>query len=402
MPFPLDLPTLVAFAAFLHLALAGVMVYTQVFRKVYPGFSSWMGSHLAWAAGAALLCLRQGVDDATFVLVGNACFLVFVALNVAGYQQYVGLQHRGWRRRCVWGVVVAAMVLLAYFYFIDKNFEARVVVFSASTGGLILWGLLEPRFRAVRRYAAEGIFIAVVGISCLLQWWRVLLVLTHSELLLYSSGNPADIPFKLSMTLDAFIALGMVFSQISMTSERVEEELEDALRVARDQAHTDHLTGCHNRRYFLELVQGALARAQRTGEPVCLAMLDVDHFKAINDGEGHLAGDAVLRNLYQVLRPTLRQTDVFGRLGGEEFALCLERTSLAEAAVVMERLRALLRGASLLEHKPEMRISVSIGVACWMPGQSLEQLLARADEAMYIAKAAGRDRVQVATDRAAP
>jgi diguanylate cyclase (GGDEF)-like protein len=157
-------------------------------------------------------------------------------------------------------------------------------------------------------------------------------------------------------------------------------------------ARTDALTGLPNRRSLDEELPRELARARRQGTPVCAVMLDIDHFKEFNDSKGHHAGDALLKQTAAAWRDALRDTDYVAfygfvaRYGGEEFAVVLPDCHLDQATAVVERLRASM---------PHERTS-SAGVARWNGSENAEELLARADAALYRAKRSGRDRAIVA------
>jgi diguanylate cyclase (GGDEF)-like protein len=162
---------------------------------------------------------------------------------------------------------------------------------------------------------------------------------------------------------------------------------------------TDLLTGCLNRRGFFERAVGAIGQARRAGEVVAVAMLDIDHFKTINDRAGHAAGDAVLARLAGSIAADLRPGDVFGRLGGDEFALLLPGCSDEVALHTIERLRTRLR-ADLAGLKGGELLTISAGVASLAetskPEPALLAGLGAADDALYAAKQAGRDRVVLA------
>ena len=164
------------------------------------------------------------------------------------------------------------------------------------------------------------------------------------------------------------------------------------------EAHTDPLTGCANRRRFLELAARELARARRYPEELSVLMLDLDHFKEINDQHGHQAGDRVLQRLVRACQAMLRAEDAVGRLGGEEFAILLPETGSAKALDVAERLcRAVASAEVLLEAGPPLRFTTSIGVATVAPADfNVDAVLGRADRALYEAKSAGRNRVVAA------
>lgn len=156
---------------------------------------------------------------------------------------------------------------------------------------------------------------------------------------------------------------------------------------------SDALTGCFNRR-ALNSELAELQRLRERGHPHALVMVDIDHFKRINDTHGHAAGDAALRHCVAVLSGCLRDIDRFGRLGGEEFCALLPHTSLDDAARVAERMRAALAARPLVWHGREIAITASFGVAAGQPDDPLGELgLALADREVYRAKAAGRDLV---------
>lgn len=169
------------------------------------------------------------------------------------------------------------------------------------------------------------------------------------------------------------------------------EELETALRAAEADAFVDPLTGALNRRGFAHAHARELARAQRSGRRLALAMIDMDDFKRLNDVYGHLHGDRVLRHLVQVLQSALRPTDVLARFGGEEFVLLLPDSGAAEAGKVVERLRRIFSAGA--EEGLDHALTFSAGVVEHGLAETLEEAMARADEAAYAAKRAGKNRV---------
>jgi diguanylate cyclase (GGDEF)-like protein len=185
--------------------------------------------------------------------------------------------------------------------------------------------------------------------------------------------------------------LGRRLSQ-ALERSRMQEELRRA-------ASTDPLTGASNRRHFLEAGERELQRSRRYGHPLSVLMLDIDHFKRVNDRHGHAAGDEVLKAFVVSVQKMLREMDVLGRLGGEEFAIILPETALAEAILVAERLReAINRTAVPLSDGGTLKVTSSIGVSqCVGASEGLEECLTRADEALYRAKENGRDQVMAAS-----
>jgi diguanylate cyclase (GGDEF)-like protein len=163
-------------------------------------------------------------------------------------------------------------------------------------------------------------------------------------------------------------------------------------------ARTDALTGCANRRYFLELLDLERQRAWRYGTAFCILALDLDHFKDVNDRYGHLGGDNALCSFTQVIGAMLRPTDILGRMGGEEFQILLPESVAESAETLAERIRVAVERTVVLSGGDSFSVTVSIGVAQWRREDSIESLLSRADNALYAAKDAGRNRVRSETD----
>jgi len=161
------------------------------------------------------------------------------------------------------------------------------------------------------------------------------------------------------------------------------------------QAITDPLTGIHNRRQFLNLAEREVGRAARYEQPLCLLMCDIDRFKRINDTYGHETGDRAIRAVVEAIQNLLRPEAIFGRFGGEEFAILLPQADLAAALVAAERFRHAVRRQRIDTEEGPIGFTISIGVAPISPTVSLDLALQRADLALYDAKNAGRNRVRV-------
>ncbi|MDO9707312.1 sensor domain-containing diguanylate cyclase [Paracraurococcus lichenis] len=174
---------------------------------------------------------------------------------------------------------------------------------------------------------------------------------------------------------------------------------ERTLRRAHDEALaaalTDALTGLPNRRHILALLDEALAEAGRDAAPLCLALLDLDRFKGINDAHGHEGGDAVLRHFGRTCRERLRRGDHLGRLGGEEFLALIPHAGLRDAFGAVTRFREGFPAVELAAGETPLRYTFSVGLAEAAPGEDGASVLQRADRALYAAKAAGRDCVRI-------
>lgn len=167
----------------------------------------------------------------------------------------------------------------------------------------------------------------------------------------------------------------------------------DARQAAELLARIDPLTGLHNRRAFFELAGWAWDEARHNQQPLALIMLDIDHFKPINDQYGHGVGDAALVRLAQLLTYSCRDGDLLARWGGEEFIILLPHTNLEQAAVLAERIRASVAASPLTQQTPPVQLTVSLGVAQLQQQDRLEELVRQADACLYAAKGQGRNRV---------
>lgn len=198
----------------------------------------------------------------------------------------------------------------------------------------------------------------------------------------------------LAFALPWFAAMGGYVSRLRHTVAEANRRLQQALGRLEAMAAHDDLTGLYNRRFLMEFLEREAARARRSGSSYSLCVCDLDHFKRINDTLGHAAGDAALRHFALVAADAgLRTVDVFGRLGGEEFLIVLPDTDLAGARACAERVRAALAAQPVPGLPPDQCLTVTIGVVRAAPGDTPRETLARADRALYAAKAQGRDRV---------
>jgi len=190
-------------------------------------------------------------------------------------------------------------------------------------------------------------------------------------------------------------SLRFVLERYDNERKRAEFEAE-LMRMAR----FDELTGVANRRYLLDRLTQEMLRARRYGSPLCILMLDLDHFKRINDTYGHIVGDTVLATVASILRQTIRATDIPGRYGGEEFCVVLTETKADGAHLVAERLRRRIAAEAFPAAAGQsFHVTCSIGLAPYHETiKDVLAFIARADQALYRAKAAGRDRIVHAPD----
>ncbi|MEC4719052.1 GGDEF domain-containing protein [Noviherbaspirillum sp. CPCC 100848] len=198
------------------------------------------------------------------------------------------------------------------------------------------------------------------------------------------------------MTLRSLTLANASFSRLREKLLEKNRQLEQSLHRIEDMANRDYLTGVHNRRHFMSLLEMELQRSARSGRAFCLVMLDLDWFKAINDRFGHPVGDVVLQRLCLLAGDNLRAVDQVGRIGGEEFAILLPDASLDSGYTTIDRLRAAVHAYDWQQVADGLQVSFSAGVAAYGAGDSVHMMIKRADDALYEAKHAGRNRVQQA------
>ena len=179
------------------------------------------------------------------------------------------------------------------------------------------------------------------------------------------------------------------------------DELQMRLELTRVESFTDELTGLTNRKRFDQALELEMSEAEESGEPLCLLMVDIDHFKAFNDTHGHQTGDQVLRLVAHMLKTNVKGRDIAARYGGEEFVIILPKTKLTSAITVAEQIRIAVKSKELVKKSTNEslgHVTLSVGISCYRPGESIPEFIERADKCLYAAKEAGRDNVQAEAD----
>lgn len=250
-------------------------------------------------------------------------------------------------------------------------------------------------------YGLTGIAVCVFTVSIIVLRVKTFLLILSVPSLVFVSLGAIGMPlfsFLNSLTM-YLLSVGLAcILMLVIRSFRIRAFLseKELLRLSRH----DSLTGAANRRYLTELAEREVALAMRHGRPLSVAMIDVDHFKQINDTHGHNTGDEVIKLLVRTCTDNLRTIDHFGRIGGEEFAGVLPETAATEAVICAERLRRNVEGLRIETSEGPLQFTVSIGVAVLDETHGdWRSLLDEADGALYRAKRAGRNRVVLATRR---
>ncbi|MBD9483004.1 GGDEF domain-containing protein [Pseudomonas sp. PDM14] len=352
-------------------------------RDRIGGARHWSMAMLLLAGASLLFALRDIIPDLLSITIANIASLTSVAMIYAGSRAFFDLRPRNGVLAAA--VIITCLTMIACTYFVDL-FAMRVVIFSALSGALLfLYGLDVSRRRPRQsgRAAFPYLFTSVtvffdVLISCL----RIVNAIRMPDPGSSDFFAPTliNVLYYSTHSLLAFcISVGFIL----MLNERLHAMLEHQL------SH-DPLTNAYARTIVIEMTQRALASGR---SPVSLLLLDIDHFKQVNDDLGHQAGDAVLKHVVNTLADSLRPDEPLGRYGGEEFILLLRGAAEAQALRVAERLRERVAGTPYPHGETARPITLSIGCATATSGETLEQLLHRADAALYRAKRAGRNQV---------
>jgi diguanylate cyclase len=195
------------------------------------------------------------------------------------------------------------------------------------------------------------------------------------------------------LTIGRCMFLGIFSSSLRQSLYDSGLKLKEAYKRIEELAELDELTGSFNRRYIMRMLDDEIARAHRSQMPCSIALIDLDWFKRVNDAYGHPTGDEVLRTFAITVFANIRNIDRFGRYGGEEFLLVLPDTPNDVAARILDRLRAIIADLDWSAFSPGMQVTISAGVASLSPDETADIFLARADKALYVAKARGRNRI---------
>jgi len=275
--------------------------------------------------------------------------------------------------------VGAAILLLAYvMYQAGPAREAFTLFYLVA----MLFGVL--RLNAKRLMALALLALAAHGTVLHLSFLRSPSMDVRAALTEFA---------VLMIVLPWFAIMGGYVNRLRVRLSDSHRELKHAFDRIGELAIRDELTGAFNRRFLMESLAREHSRAERLGEPFSVCVVDIDHFKSINDTFGHAAGDAVLVHFAALAPRGLRGIDTFGRLGGEEFLLVLPGTGREGALAAAERLRAACEAAAFPGLPEGRRVTVTVGVATRAHGENVTTLLARADEALYQGKRAGRNRI---------
>ncbi|HEX7815671.1 GGDEF domain-containing protein [Dyella sp.] len=335
------------------------------------------------AAGWWLLGMRGMLGDWWAIGLANGLVIVSYAMTVRAMRMLLGAPSR---QRIIVVVSLTCWLVILWYAMVQPDYLARVL-WASIVVALDVALLIRPLARCLRAKGsiAERIMLGVLLMSASLLAWRIVDLLFGRA----PPGNILDRTFvntvymMLTSMQPTFTSIGFLL----MYNEAMQADLKRVARI-------DPLTGVANRLALAELARGVFDRAARGDEPFAVLMLDADHFKRINDRFGHDGGDKVLLTLVDSIRACLGRKEVIGRVGGEEFVVLSPQTTLKAAQELAERIRVAVEHAQLWIEGEVQSLTVSIGVTLSRAQDSdFETVLRRADQALYAAKRAGRNRV---------
>jgi len=380
----LDPHSIIALAGLMGLLMALVLFYMRnSYAPTVQGLNEWTGAPLVCFSSTVLFGLRDHLPELWSVWLANMLLYAGCVLYYLGSRRFFGAPIN----LHVWVIAggVLALVML-WFTLVQPSYAVRLGCFTLVMA--VLFGSHTRLYLHQQRLSFSMRFML-----SLLVLQTAMLVVRLGSVLAGDSGtglNDSSMLQTVYISVYSFTALALTIGAILMATDKVRAEFEHLA------AH-DSLTGVLNRRAMLDCCAVEFARCGRRQGQMALLMLDVDHFKNLNDTYGHHTGDAVLQSLVRRLQRPLRPGDQLGRYGGEEFVVLLPDTDLIGAATVAERLRVQAASAEE-EQAPLPSHTVSIGVATLREaggtGDSVDAMLRRADAALYRAKAQGRNRVE--------
>lgn len=375
----LDIKTLQAVTLVMVVLCSAVLFLLRKLHPGVPGLQYWAALALPVAVLAAALLVRgEGRPPLWNLVVSNLAIMGVPALLWAGARAYVAKPVM-WVRAVVpvVGLAVGSIVALELS---DAPLWTRFVVQGVFAGGLYLVTGMAMMARGIVRRPALYFFMGVISLHGLfLMLGRPIIVQGR-----FAATGSYEVPAV--VILESLVFFLLIFANVVVLAM---EHVNARLRLM---AEHDDLTGVFNRGTFLALLDKARARAMRHQEPLAVMALDLDHFKRINDQFGHQGGDAVLRAFTSRVLDNLRDQDVLGRIGGEEFAVFMPATPPSQAQAVAERLRQVCE-PNVSYRDQSVPFTVSVGVTMWRSAETADAVMNRADQALYQAKAQGRNRV---------
>ncbi len=378
-------PTLFITTFILVVLMTAVIFFAWRLNPRIGGLRDWFFAFLCAMLNIALFLAQPALPSVATPMLLQALLLSTGIFAVTGIYHY--LERDDIPYKLLLGSAAVTMVLTLSFLVMVDNPVMAFGMGSIMTGIYFLAASRLAWSPQVQRFPARSLFALAVAFHGAFMCLRIILLMKEVPGLVFTQSGWDGAQWILieQLVMTPVFGLGLLM----LANEKNANEL-------RQLAEIDSLTNLYNRGAFLKSLDQALSFAQRGHLRLCVMVLDVDHFKSINDNHGHDVGDIALRSVTKTILSCLRKEDVMGRLGGEEFAIYMLNTDLSDALVVAERIRAKVNAAPIVARGRSIACSISIGVSAFSSGDPLDRLIRRADQAMYFAKANGRNRVEYA------
>lgn len=376
-------PTLLLVLTILLAMMTCVLLAAWMFNPRIMGLREWFLGYVSALINILNFIFKPVSEPVIDLFITQTCLVSTGIFACWGVYLFIG--KRSFPIRISIAVLPVVLTGSLYFLLVEPNLVARFAIGSVTTGLLILVGGWSMLRSASANFPARILFGGALSFHGAFMLLRPFFISAPNKELLF-----ADISFGLSqLILIEQIAVSVLFTLgvVMLINERISRELNF-------RADRDFLTNLLNRGAFIRELKKSISMSTRAQVPLALMILDVDHFKSINDQFGHLAGDMALVEFAKVITQTIRSEDTAARLGGEEFAIVLPNTDLNSAIVIAERLRQNVANMLIAHETEVISLSVSIGVSRLTNADDLEAFIGRADQAMYAAKSAGRNCVQ--------
>ncbi|MFC4274217.1 GGDEF domain-containing protein [Achromobacter aloeverae] len=352
-------------------------------RSGIPGVHACILAAFTTATGILLIAAQPLLPPIVGVIIANMLMGVGMVLYLAAVRQFFDLRVPKAASAVALAVQLAG---LAVFWYVWRDFTARVVLVSVIYSMLAAAvGITVLRHRPYSRPAYPYMF--TVGVAMFVAVGYAVRAVVYL-LRIDAVGSLAETsPVQIAFLIVGIMALpGLTLAMILMLHDRMLAERET-------EVNTDYLTGVLSRKAWWLMAEKVLALAAHNDRPVSLLILDIDHFKQINDTYGHLLGDAVLQHFGALAVATLPDENIVGRIGGEEFAVLFPDTRIDAALLASEGLSRVVRGSACSHGEWSVRYAFSGGLVEWDGQESAQAMAQRADRALYAAKDGGRDRI---------
>lgn len=377
-------PTLLLLLAILLGILALAQTVSWLFGHKTPAQVFWAGAYLSAFLSAINILNRSYIPDVLSILGTQATQFLTAYLILMGARCYIG--QRPWPIHFGVLIIVALMSVATFFTLFDPNPPARIVISTLVTGLFFGFCAITIAKGDIRRLPARYVFALLCGLHAVFVFSRLGFIYQADDQVISLAQGAMIPPFFILETI-IFLVL-IAFAMQMLINETMTNEL-------RKLAEIDPLTNTFNRRSFMMLMDKAVSAANRRQTLLSIFLIDLDHFKQINDKYGHGAGDDALCYFVAIASSCLRKEDVLGRIGGEEFAAFLPNARLVDAQLIAERLRSTVAERPFNSAHGTIPLTISIGITQCLPEESLEVSLQRADKAMYRAKEGGRNRIEL-------